>query len=163
MISVVGQTFLGLTINCARCHAHKFDPIPQEEYYRVKSVFEGVKHGERSIANPAEAKAREEQIAALKKEIAAAQDTVARIDEEGFKRAASFRAAGLAIPQAEILAHLDVAELAARDTELARLEKHRHSLEAMKPPPVSYAGTRVQPAPTHKLKRGDVKEPGELV
>jgi hypothetical protein len=56
MISVVGQTFLGLTINCARCHAHKFDPIPQEEYYRIKSVFDGVKHGERSIARPDETK-----------------------------------------------------------------------------------------------------------
>jgi len=43
MISVVGQTFLGLTVNCARCHSHKFDPIPQEEYYRIKSVFDGVK------------------------------------------------------------------------------------------------------------------------
>ena len=38
IISVVSQTFLGLTVNCARCHNHKFDPIPQEEYYRIKSV-----------------------------------------------------------------------------------------------------------------------------
>jgi hypothetical protein len=50
VVSVIGQTFLGLTVNCARCHAHKFDPIPQEDYYRVKAVFEGVKHGERPIA-----------------------------------------------------------------------------------------------------------------
>jgi hypothetical protein len=91
MISVIGQTFLGLTVNCARCHAHKFDPIPQEEYYRVKSVFEGVKHGERSIAGPAETKRREEYIATLKKEIAAAQGIVARIDGEGYKLAAGKR------------------------------------------------------------------------
>ncbi len=58
MIGVVGQSFLGLTINCARCHAHKFDPIPHDEYYRIKSVFEGVKHGERSIASDEESAMR---------------------------------------------------------------------------------------------------------
>ena len=42
MIGVVSQTFLGLTMNCARCHDHKFDPIPQRDYYRLKAVFEGV-------------------------------------------------------------------------------------------------------------------------
>ena len=89
LISVVGQTFLGLTINCARCHSHKFDPISQEEYFRIKSVFDGVKHGERGIAGVAEAKAREERIAVLKKEIASAQDGVSRIEAEGWKLAAA--------------------------------------------------------------------------
>ena len=77
--------------------------------------------------------------------------------------AASFRAAGFAIPQSELLANLDVAQRAERESALSRIEKHRHTLEAIKPLPVSYAGTRVQPAPTHNLKRGDVKEPGEVV
>ncbi len=89
MISVVGQTFLGLTINCARCHSHKFDPIPQEDYYRIKAVFEGIKHGERPIAVPAEVKAREEQIAALKKEIASAEERVSRLEVEGWRAAAA--------------------------------------------------------------------------
>ena len=91
MIGVVGQSFLGLTINCARCHAHKFDPIPHLEYYRIKSVFEGVKHGERSIA---------------------------------------------------------IGEELARDLKMQ---------------PVSYAGQRVQPPITKRLKRGDVTSPDEDV
>ena len=35
----VGQTFLGMTINCARCHNHKFDPVPQEDYYRLMALL----------------------------------------------------------------------------------------------------------------------------
>ena len=49
LIGVVSQTFLGLTMNCARCHDHKTDPIPQADYYRLKSVFDGVRPGERPI------------------------------------------------------------------------------------------------------------------
>ena len=89
LIGVVGQSFLGLTINCARCHSHKFDPIPHEEYFRIKAVFEGVKHGERSIASATETKALNDQRAALEKEIAAAQDVVSRLEAEGRKLAAA--------------------------------------------------------------------------
>jgi len=84
MISVVGQTFLGLTINCARCHSHKFDPIPQEEYYRIKSVFEGVKHGDRPLLfSPEEERTRKEQIATLNRRLGAANEEVARLESLG--------------------------------------------------------------------------------
>ncbi len=49
MVSVSSSTFLGLTVGCARCHNHKFDPIPQTDYFAMKAVFEGVKHGERPM------------------------------------------------------------------------------------------------------------------
>jgi hypothetical protein len=40
-ITVVGSGLMGLTIECARCHSHKYDPIPQRDYYRLKAVFQG--------------------------------------------------------------------------------------------------------------------------
>ena len=42
IVSTVGQTFLGLTIDCARCHDHKIDPIPQRDYYRILSFFHNI-------------------------------------------------------------------------------------------------------------------------
>lgn len=54
IIAAVGQTFLGLTVNCARCHDHKFDPIKQSEYYQLISTIAGVNHGERVERTPAE-------------------------------------------------------------------------------------------------------------
>ena len=38
-IDVVSRGFLGLTVTCARCHDHKFDPIPTEDYYSLYGVF----------------------------------------------------------------------------------------------------------------------------
>jgi hypothetical protein len=42
VVSTTGQVFLGMTINCARCHDHKVDPIPQADYYRLLAFFNDV-------------------------------------------------------------------------------------------------------------------------
>ena len=39
MLSTTSATFLGLTVGCARCHDHKYDPIPTRDYYRMLSTF----------------------------------------------------------------------------------------------------------------------------
>lgn len=61
IVSTTGSTFLGLTVGCARCHSHKFDPIPQADYYSLKAVFEGVQHGERQVPTP-DMRARQAEI-----------------------------------------------------------------------------------------------------
>ncbi len=63
MITATGSAFLGLTVNCARCHNHKFDPIPTEDYYRLRVAFEGVTHGRRVVATKEQ---RESHAAAMK-------------------------------------------------------------------------------------------------
>ncbi len=40
-IDIFSSTVLGLTMKCARCHSHKYDPIPQRDYYRLMAVFQG--------------------------------------------------------------------------------------------------------------------------
>ena len=42
LVATTGQVFLGLTVDCARCHDHKIDPIPQKDYYRLLSFFQNV-------------------------------------------------------------------------------------------------------------------------
>lgn len=54
MVTTTCATFLGLTVNCARCHDHKFDPIPSKDYYRVAAAFSGVGFGEKSVATAEE-------------------------------------------------------------------------------------------------------------
>ncbi|HEY7497320.1 MAG TPA: DUF1553 domain-containing protein [Vicinamibacterales bacterium] len=47
LIATTSLTFMGMTVSCARCHNHKFDPIPQKDYYRIQAVFfstRGVDH-----------------------------------------------------------------------------------------------------------------------
>ena len=43
MVSTTSQAFLGLTVQCARCHDHKFDPIPTADYYALAGIFRSTK------------------------------------------------------------------------------------------------------------------------
>ena len=70
MVNTTGTAFLGLTMGCARCHNHKFDPILQKDYYAMQAVFAGVNHGERPLREKTDAAAQKE-LAALKADEAA--------------------------------------------------------------------------------------------
>jgi mono/diheme cytochrome c family protein len=63
MIRATTEAFLGLTMGCARCHDHKFDPLLQKDYYALFATFAGTVHGPREVST---AQAREERLAKLK-------------------------------------------------------------------------------------------------
>ena len=73
MVSTTSTAFLGLTVGCARCHDHKFDPILQKDYYRLQAVFAGVRHGEREWCTTAERQAYEKQADPIRSQIAEAE------------------------------------------------------------------------------------------
>jgi mono/diheme cytochrome c family protein len=92
-IDIFSSTVLGLTMKCARCHTHKFDPIPHRDYFRLVDIFKGafdehdwmksnwhngLSHGERSdrdlpFVSTIERRAWEEHNAGLQGEIAKLQ------------------------------------------------------------------------------------------
>src|SRR5579884_3187405 len=70
VVGTVGQTFLALTVHCARCHDHKFDPIRQVYYYRLTAALGGVHQGNRFILL-ADTQAVRRQLALLAAQVAA--------------------------------------------------------------------------------------------
>ncbi len=74
LVTQVCGSFLSLTANCARCHAHKFDPISQEDYFSLQATFAGILKGEiRYDADPDVAAARRHWQDVLR--LAAAEDS----------------------------------------------------------------------------------------
>ena len=64
MVSNTINTFVSLTIQCAQCHNHKFDPISQEDYYRLQAVFAALDRADRPYyRNPSAARKAAELIA----------------------------------------------------------------------------------------------------
>ena len=81
VIRATGEAFLGMTLGCARCHDHKFDPIKQADYYGLYATFSGVRHKSVPLATPtekAERAARLKPLNAKVSELEATQKTLAQ-------------------------------------------------------------------------------------
>lgn len=71
VVATVGQTFLGVTVHCARCHDHKFDPILQSDYYHLASALAGVRRGDRPLPLEAQWKPLQAQQSQREQELTA--------------------------------------------------------------------------------------------
>lgn len=187
MTGAIGAVYLGLTVGCARCHNHKFDPIPQSDYYRLQAVLAGtegkdlpIATAEEKTAYEAAMKAYEDRLAPIKKEIEDIEKPYkAKLRAERIpKLELKFRQA-LAIPkdqrnaeqktlakeaEDQIKVSWDelVAALNPEDKERrAGLRKQMHLIEYDKPDPprTAYAVVNMEKPPvSHILKVGDHKK-----
>jgi mono/diheme cytochrome c family protein len=87
IVSTAGQAFLGLTVQCARCHDHKIDPFPQKDYYRLLAFFHNIQRygqrgSQRSLAGLKDQQDQKEQIAEHQKKLAAIAEQMKAIEEE---------------------------------------------------------------------------------
>ena len=86
MVMGTASAFLGLTVHCARCHDHKFDPIRTEDYYRLQAALAGVWHGERTWDSPARVAAFEAASGPLSDAIRTSEEGLAGLRERAKSR-----------------------------------------------------------------------------
>ena len=163
-VTAIGTAFLGLTVQCAVCHDHKYDPIRQRDFYQLYAFFNNLdaapETGGRSgtdfqrglqdpyINLPSEAQAK--QLAEAEARLHVADELV------GFLKGAKEKAA-------------DEVQRKAVDDELARIDKERKQRVArrdavvMAIPAAMVMKERADPRPAHVFLRGAYDRPGERV
>ena len=89
MVAAVASSFLSLTVHCARCHDHKFDPITQDDYYGLQAVFAGVERADRPYdVDPAvhrRRRALEGATSRLREQLRATTERVAALGDAALK------------------------------------------------------------------------------
>ncbi len=95
IMQTVGASMLGMTVNCARCHNHKFDPISIQDYYALTAVFDGVEFGGRypefSDDHPRKQRAAEIRKAMFKERSALRENVGQWVEDWGGFKELSFR------------------------------------------------------------------------
>ena len=189
MVSTTSQVFLGLTLGCARCHNHKFEPLSTLDYYRMMAVvspLQSFQNGRSDLDAPAGSPAelaalaeRDKQVGTLKREISKLREEFqAEFLKSGqSKLAADVAAAFLAGPAERNEAQKKLVEQNAKvfeseitaglsdaiKTKVAALQEQIAGLVRTTPDlPRAYYVHETSPAPaeTHVLIRGKATRPG---
>ncbi|MFN3651734.1 MAG: PSD1 and planctomycete cytochrome C domain-containing protein [Armatimonadota bacterium] len=163
-IDTVGRAFMGLTLGCARCHDHKFDPISAKDYYALAGIFKSTQTidawnkprmwFEHSIATEADLARKAEH----ERKVAAQKKTIAEV---GARETELWKQAN---PGAELPKQPETAFRAEGQAELKRLREELAALEKAAPEMPACMGVRDQKVvdvPVHL--RGDFLTLGEMV
>ena len=82
MTNVVGAAMLGVTVGCARCHDHKFDPIRQSDYYRLQGYFAQTQSSDVIVASAEEQAKYKATVGPLEKEMTDLRNAMRKASEE---------------------------------------------------------------------------------
>jgi len=150
IVSTTGQVFLGLTINCARCHDHKIDPLPQRDYYGMLAFFHNITPPGDRHPNPAFI---EQPLPAAGGTLAEARDQAEERDRRRAEAQANIDALHQRIKEhgEQALDDLARADLARWKRLLARLESER----AAQPQALVVSEHGPQPPETFVFYRGN--------
>jgi hypothetical protein len=144
MVANTMSTFTSLTVHCARCHDHAFDPISQRDYYRLQAVFAGVERQD----VPCEAPEITAQRRSLQADVQAAEKSLAELAEQITQTNNDQQRAPL---QAQ------------HDQLTAQRDDLRMQLAALPEAKLVYAVASRAPRAIHLLERGNVEKPGPEV
>jgi mono/diheme cytochrome c family protein len=179
LVTVTGQGFLGMSLNCARCHDHKVDPIPQADYYRLVAFFRDIRpfsdtRGTQSSNNStdvtpperrkeyeADLKERQAKIAELVKKMKAVEDAAIK------KMPAEDQRASEGPDRPRVVAKVPQFLEGRERRDYAALKREREGLERRPLPSQEFAlavnNCEVRPKPTHLAVRGNPHAPGKEV
>ncbi len=190
MTDTTALALLGLTVGCARCHDHKFEPIAQRDYYRLQAFFTPAKfRQDLPVPTAAERRAHETALAAYDEQTRAVQTQIFALEEPQRKALYERKLAKLS-PEAQAAqrvpkeqrtteqenqvletAHLVVVAPKEIGAAMKKPDRDRHAalLAELKPfpkprpLPATLALQNGPPAKTHVLHRGDYTQPGDEV
>jgi len=151
VVSTTGAAMLGLTFSCCNCHDHKYDPLLQADFFRLRACFEGIERREVGIDVAAEAAARRARDEPVLAAIAAAKE---ERDARSKRREEAVAAGGEEGDEAKRLA----GEIAAADARIAELEATLGT-----PARADSIGETATIPATHVLDQGSHREPREEV
>ena len=183
-VDTIGRGLLGLTLACARCHDHKFDPIEMQDYYALAGVFASSRQTPRPLISQEEINAAEparKQVAALEKQIEPLQKSLKQLQQEEKAKgnpAAKSQAIVEGEPPCPVITSADVQE------QIAALKSKMESIKQSTPnfvTPMANALTEEttlvekvdeqrnrlayypKPRDLPMYVRGDVSKPGPIV
>jgi hypothetical protein len=140
MTNAVGAALLGVTLGCARCHDHKFDPIRQSDYYRIQAYFAAVYENDVMKATPEQQAARKAKAEPIEKEMEKIKAVMKGL--QGKK---------------------DTASLDQKETLTKKLEELQDQLPEPLPALHSVTNVMDKKSPIHLLARGDYTSKGARV